>query len=105
MLKITCTWAQVPTDRLGCSGVTCWRRLRDWTEAGVWPRLHQVLLEELSAAGALDLQSAVVDGSHVRALKKGVTAALHQYTASTTGPSTTSSPTSATSRWSVSCVG
>jgi len=27
------------------SGVTCWRRLRDWQEAGVWERLHQTLLE------------------------------------------------------------
>ena len=78
VLKINGTWAQVPTDRLGCSGVTCWRRLRDWTEAGVWPRLHQVLLEELHAAGKLNLETAVVDGSHVRALKKGVTAAPHQ---------------------------
>ncbi|MFJ2061200.1 transposase [Streptomyces sp. NPDC087908] len=31
------TWADVPTETIGCSGVTCWRRLRDWTEAGVWP--------------------------------------------------------------------
>jgi hypothetical protein len=23
--------------------VTCWRRLRDWTEVGVWPRLHEIL--------------------------------------------------------------
>ena len=74
-----CTWAQVPTEQFGCSGVTCWRRLRDWTEAGVWPRLHQVSpaggrypqLEELRAVGKLDLETAVVDGSHVRALKAG----------------------------------
>jgi transposase len=35
--------------------VTCWRRLRDWTEAGVWPALHELLLAELRAAGQLDL--------------------------------------------------
>lgn len=34
----------VPAERVGCSGVTAWRRLRDWTEAGVWPRLHEALL-------------------------------------------------------------
>jgi len=29
---------------MGCgSGMTCWRRLRDWNEAGVWRKLHQVL--------------------------------------------------------------
>jgi transposase len=64
-----CTWGQVPTEQFGCSGVTCWRRLRDWTKAGVWPTPYQVLLDELRAAGKLDLQTAVVDGSHVRALK------------------------------------
>jgi hypothetical protein len=26
---------QLPRAVAGCSGVTCWRRLRDWTEAGV----------------------------------------------------------------------
>jgi transposase len=30
---------------MGCgSGITCWRRLRDWQEAGVWENLHQLLL-------------------------------------------------------------
>ena|ERR1700691_4707947 len=33
-------------------GMTCWRRSRDWNEAGVWERLHQVLLDELQDAGA-----------------------------------------------------
>jgi transposase len=34
--------------------MTCWRRLRDWNEAGVWQRLHEVLLAELNAASRLD---------------------------------------------------
>ena len=29
------------------SGMTCWRRLAEWTTAGVWPRLHEVLLAKL----------------------------------------------------------
>lgn len=33
----------MPNERIGCSGATAWRRLRDWTEAGVWPRLHEAL--------------------------------------------------------------
>ena len=33
---------------MGCgSGMTCWRRLRDWQRAGVWERLHRVLLHRL----------------------------------------------------------
>ena len=42
--------------------MTCWRRLAEWTEAGVWPRLHEVLLAELCRANALDFSRAVVDG-------------------------------------------
>lgn len=57
------------------SGMTCWRRLRDWNEAGVWQRLHEVLLTELNAASRLDWSRCVVDSSHVRALKGGATRA------------------------------
>jgi transposase len=53
------------------SGVTCWRRLRDWQAAGVWDALHQRLLEKLNAAGAIDWSRAIVDGSHIRALLGG----------------------------------
>lgn len=51
--------------------MTCWRRLREWTEAGVWQRLHEVLLVELNSAGLIDWSRAAVDGSRVRALKGG----------------------------------
>ncbi|MER5563879.1 transposase [Streptomyces sp. NPDC002506] len=37
------------------SGMTCWRRLAAWSDAGVWDRLHLVLLEKLQAAKKLDL--------------------------------------------------
>src|SRR3712207_7720173 len=40
VLKTGITWNQLPTSLVGCSGVTCWRRLRDWTAAGVWPALR-----------------------------------------------------------------
>ncbi|MET9418343.1 IS5 family transposase [Streptomyces klenkii] len=64
-------WADVPTEKTGCSGVTSWRRLRDRTGAGVWPALHAVLLAELRAASLLDMDDAAVGGSHARALKGG----------------------------------
>jgi transposase len=53
--------------------VTAWRRLRDWQAAGVWERAHAALLDKLNAAGVLDWSAAVVDGSHIRALKGGLT--------------------------------
>ncbi|GAA0347410.1 hypothetical protein GCM10010319_25000 [Streptomyces blastmyceticus] len=74
---------------MGCSGVTAWRRLRDWTEAGVWPRLHAALLTELRRAESLDLDHCAVDGSHVRALKGGTLSAPHPSTGPVPAPSTT----------------
>ncbi len=62
-------WEHLPQELGFGSGMTCWRRLAEWTEAGVWPRLHEVLLAKLRGANVLDFSRAVVDGSHVRALK------------------------------------
>ncbi|MCE7007119.1 IS5 family transposase [Kibdelosporangium philippinense] len=64
-------WEFLPQELGFGSGMTCWRRLRDWNEAGVWQRLHESLLAELNAAGQLDWSRAVIDGSHVRAMKGG----------------------------------
>jgi transposase len=64
-------WEFLPQEPGFGSGMTCWRRLRDWNEAGVWQRLHEVLLAELRAADLLDFSRAAVDGSHVRAMKGG----------------------------------
>jgi transposase len=69
--------------------VTAWRRLRDWTEAGVWPRLHADLLTELRRADLLDLDDCAVDGSHVRALKGGITSAHRPSIGPAPAPSTT----------------
>src|SRR3954463_3039815 len=63
-------WRHLPRE-LGCSGVTAWRRLRDWQQAGVGEKLPDMLVEPLNAAGAIDWSAAVVDGSHIRALQGG----------------------------------
>lgn len=64
-------WQWLPQELgFGC-GMTCWRRLRDWNDAGVWQELHEVLLAELRRAGKLDLERAVIDASHLKALKGG----------------------------------
>jgi transposase len=62
-------WEHPPQELGFGSGMTCWRRLAEWTEAGVWPRLHQTLLSKLRGANALDFSRAAVDGSHIRELK------------------------------------
>jgi transposase len=51
-------------------GMTAWRTLRAWQEAGVWERLHELLLAELHAAGEIEWSRAIADSSHVQA-KKG----------------------------------
>jgi transposase len=67
VLKTGIDWEDLPQE-MGCgSGMTCWRRLRDWTRAGVWARLHELLLAELEYAGRIDWSRAVIDSSHVRA--------------------------------------
>jgi transposase len=70
VLKTGCQWKQLPTCEGWPSGVTCWRRLRDWTASGVWPRLHRKLLDRLGFAGMIDAEHVVVDSESVRA-KKG----------------------------------
>ena len=70
VLKSGIPWEMLPQE-LGCgSGMTCWRRLRDWQRAGVWERLHQELLRRLQEADKLDWSRASLDSASVAA-KKG----------------------------------
>ena len=89
VLKTGIGWNQLPREMFGCSGTTCWRRLQTWTAAGVWPRLHELLLAELRAANQLDLDRCAVDGSHVRASLGGLMSARLRSTAAAPAPSTT----------------
>ncbi|GAA1350642.1 hypothetical protein GCM10009612_05860 [Streptomyces beijiangensis] len=64
-------WEFLPQELGFGSGMACWRRLRNWNEAGVWQQLHELLLTELRTRDVLDLSRASADGSHLRALKGG----------------------------------
>jgi transposase len=47
-------WEMLPQE-MGCgSGMTCWRRVRDWQKAGVRCKLHHMLLDKLRGADKLD---------------------------------------------------
>ena len=60
------------SQELGCgSGMTCWRRLRDWQEAGIWQLIHFVLLDWLARYGQIEWSRAVVDSCSVRAVFGG----------------------------------
>ena len=63
VLKSGIAWDDVPQE-LGCSGVTAWRRLRDWQQQGVWEKLHRELLNRLGAKGRIDRKSTRLNSSH-----------------------------------------
>lgn len=64
-------WEMLPQET-GCgSGMSCWRRLRAWQEAGVWDRLHEVLLARLRTADRIDWSRCIVDSSSIRAVGAG----------------------------------
>lgn len=70
VLRSGIPWEMLPLE-MGCgSGITCWRRLQDWQEAGVWSRLHHELLRRLRDADRIDWSRACVDSSSIAA-KKG----------------------------------
>ena len=59
-------------QELGCgSGMTCWRRLRDWQLAGVWGLIHFALLDWLARDDQIDWSRAVVDSCSIRAVYGG----------------------------------
>jgi len=98
VLRSGIPWQMLPTE-MGCgSGSTCWRRLVRWQRAGVWRRLHTVLLAELRQRGQLDLTRALVDSASVRALRGGKKLDRTQPIAVRRGRSTTFSRRRAASR-------
>lgn len=67
VLKSGIPWEMLPQE-MGCgSGMTCWRRLREWHEAGVWERLHEALLDRLGEADRVDWSRASLDSASVPA--------------------------------------
>ena len=70
VLRSGARWQDVPHE-FG-SPTTCWRRLKEWEEAGVWEMLWRVILATLAAEQKLDWAQAFLDGSFVPAKKGGL---------------------------------
>jgi transposase len=67
VLKSGIPWEMLPPE-MGCgTGMTCWRRLRDWQTAGVWEKLHFAILERLSTADQIDWSRACIDSGSIPA--------------------------------------
>ena len=91
VLKTGIGWEYLPQE-MGCgSGMTCWRRLRDWQRRGVWAKIHKVLLDRLQEAEKIDWSRAVVDSASVRAAFGGRKRVPIPRTAAKKAPNTTSS--------------
>src|SRR5918911_2273571 len=67
VLRSGIPWRMLPRE-MGCgSGVTCWRRLREWQRRGVWKRLHRAMLDRLAAAHPIRLARAPLDSKRFAA--------------------------------------
>ncbi len=98
VLRTGIGWEYLPQE-MGCgSGMTCWRRLRDWQAAGVWDKIHRMLLNELRRAGQIDWSRAAVDSASVRAVGGAKKRGRTPRTAARKARSTMSSPTRKASR-------
>ena len=64
-------WTKLHLELVYGSGLSCWRRMRVWAEAGMFDRVHQAVLDRLGEQGELDWSRACLDSVSVRA-KRGV---------------------------------
>jgi transposase len=69
VLRSGARWKDLP--RRYPSPTTCWRRLREWEDAGVWLAIWRAFLSELDEGGQLDWHEVFADGTFAPA-KKGV---------------------------------
>ena len=71
VLRSGIPWEMLPQELGYGSGMTCWRRLRDWQEAGIWQLIYFVTLDWLARSERIDWSRAILDGSSIRAVFGG----------------------------------
>jgi len=80
-------WEDLPQELGFGSGMTCWRRLRQWQREGVWERLHQALLYRLRQYDQIDWSRASIDGASVASPRGASTQAPTRPTEASSGAS------------------
>jgi transposase len=99
VLKSGIPWEMLPQE-MGCgSGMTCWRRLRDWQRAGVWKRLHHLIVQRLQDVGRIDWERASLDSASVPAPGGAKRPAGTRRIAASWAPSATLSSIATACRW------
>ncbi len=98
VLKTGIGWEDFPQE-MGCCGMTLWNRLKEWTDAGVWPRLHRLLLDRLRGADRIDFSRVLVDSGTIRAVGAGEKRGRTPRIAASQAPSTMSSAMRTASPW------
>jgi transposase len=90
VLRTGIPWEYLPQE-MGCgSGMTCWRRLHQWHELGVWQEVYETLLAHLHRADGIDWSRTIVDSASVRAVFGGSKPARAQLTGANAAASITS---------------
>ncbi len=80
VLKTGIPWEDLPKEMNCGSGMTCWRRLLEWQEQGVWECIHLACLERLQVAEGIDWRRGLLDSAAVRAVFGGTRRAPTQPT-------------------------
>lgn len=101
VLKTGIPWEDFPQE-MGCCGMTLWNRLDEWRAAGVWPKLHEILLAKLRGANRIDFSRVIADSSSIRAVHGGKKRDRAPWTAVKSGANTTCWSMPAAFRWSQS---
>ena len=98
VLKTGIAWEDFPCE-MGCCGMTLLNRLRQWQRAGVWQRMHQIMLDRLRAAERIDFSRVIVDSASIRAMHGGKKRDRAPWIAGKTGRNTTWPRTPMACRW------
>ncbi|MBN3728393.1 transposase [Burkholderia sp. Ac-20379] len=76
VLETGIPWGQLPQEMGFGSGMSCWRRLRDWQQAGVWTQIHAVLMGQMRSAARVDWSRVQIESRPKRAAAAEVRAAV-----------------------------
>ena len=73
VLQTGSAWNAMPAELAAASPATCWRRLQEWSQAGVWEAIWSRALAVLNKEGEVEMSVAIIDSASIRAVFGGDT--------------------------------